>query len=65
MDTTIDLTRLCAILSELNSLTTILAIRCPEYQDRISTVKKELISLLDYQNKLKTIETDSWYVRNN
>ena len=62
---TIDVTRLCAILSEMNSLTTILALRCPEYRERVSAAKKELTSLIEYQNKLKNIETDSWYVRNN
>jgi hypothetical protein len=62
---TIDVTRLCAILSELNSLTTIMALKCPEYQERISKAKKELTSLINYQNKLINIETDSWYVRNN
>lgn len=57
------------LLSELNSLTTIMSIELPEYQERISRVKSELTEIieenLELSKKVRKIEVDSWYERNN
>jgi len=34
------------LISELNSLTTILSIKCPEYQERVSKLKGELTEII-------------------
>jgi hypothetical protein len=57
------------LISELNSLTTILSIKCPEYQERVSKLKGELTEIisqgLEESKKIKQTQIDSWYVRNN
>lgn len=57
------------LLSELNNLTTLLAVKCPEYQERVLRLKSELTSMivegLEESKKLKETQIDSWYVRNN
>ena len=61
--------RFWLLLSELNSLTTIMSIELPEYQERISKIKSELTTLieqnLELSKKVRKIEVDSWYERNN
>lgn len=57
------------LLSELNSLTTILSVKCPEYQERVTALKNELTEYinrgLDQSKKVKENQIDSWYARNN
>lgn len=59
--------RFWMILSELNSLTTILSVKCPEYEQRVSLLKNELTEIINEglkeSKKLKNV--DNWYVRNN
>jgi hypothetical protein len=59
--------RFWMLLSELNSLTTILSVKCPEYEQRITLLKSELTDIinegLEQSKKLNNI--DNWYVRNN
>jgi hypothetical protein len=61
--------RFWMLISELNNLTTILAIKCPEYQERVNNLKSELTDMilkgLEESKKLKETQIDSWYVRNN
>lgn len=57
------------LLSELNSLTTLLSVKCPEYQERVSALKRELTEYitngLEEAKKVKENQIDSWYARNN
>jgi hypothetical protein len=61
--------RFWMLLSELNSLTTVLSIKCPEYQERVSKLKGELTEMilkgLEESKKFKETQIDNWYVRNN
>jgi hypothetical protein len=59
--------RFWALLSELNNLTTILSIKCPEYSDRVGALKEELTDMIDKEveqtKKMIKIERSSY--RNN
>jgi len=61
--------RFWMLISELNNLTTILSVKCPEYQERVSKLKAELTDMiikgLEESKKLKETQIDNWYVRNN
>lgn len=56
-------------LSELNELTTILSIKCPEYSERVTVLKKKLTNCikeeLELQKELTKLEKKFWTVRNN
>jgi hypothetical protein len=59
--------RFWMILSELNSLTTILSVKCPEYEQRVSLLKEELTEIINegLEQSKKLNNVDIWYVRNN
>jgi chorismate-pyruvate lyase len=59
--------RFWMILSELNSLTTILSVKCPEYEQRVSLLKEELTEIINegLEQSKKLNNVDNWYVRNN
>ena len=59
--------RFWMILRELNSLTTILSVKCPEYEQRVSLLKEELTEIINegLEQSKKLNNVDNWYVRNN
>ena len=59
--------RFWMILSELNSLTTIFSVKCPEYEQRVSLLKEELTEIINegLEQSKKLNNVDNWYVRNN
>jgi chorismate-pyruvate lyase len=59
--------RFWMLLSELNSLTTILSVKCPEYEQRVSLLKEELTEIINegLEQSKKLNNVDNWYVRNN
>jgi hypothetical protein len=59
--------RFWMILSELNSLTTILSVKCPEYEQRVGLLKEELTEIINegLEQSKKLNNVDNWYVRNN
>lgn len=65
----IDKIKFWLTLSELNSMLTVISLEQPQYQERISKLKRELTEYitegLEYSKELKKTEIDSWYQRNN
>ena len=46
--------RFWALLSELNNLTVILSLKCPEYADRVNKLKEELTDIIDNEMNIVT-----------
>lgn len=61
--------RFWLLLSEINTILTVVSIEHPEYEERISKVKKELTTHitegLELSKKIKKVEVEDWYRRNN
>lgn len=57
------------LLSELNNYLLIISIESPQYQERISEIKRELSKYiekgLEESKKMSKLHQDSWYERNN
>lgn len=56
-------------LSEVNTVLTVISLEQPQYQERISKLKRELTEYieegLELAKQVKKVEVDSWYKRNN
>ncbi len=61
--------RFWLLLSEINTILTVVSIEHPEYEERINKVKKELTAHitegLEVSKQLKKVEVEDWYRRNN
>ena len=61
--------RFWLLLSEINTILTVVSIEHPEYEERISKVKRELTTHitegLELSKKIKKVEVEDWYRRNN
>lgn len=57
------------LLSELNSYLLLISIESPEYEQKISEIKRELTKYieegLENSKKMAKLCQDSWYERNN